>query len=114
MPNKKQNPSALNEKPGISAPEIISAVAVGHIQRFRKIQISAKELVEGILDGNITALSRAITLVESTNVNHLEKANEVINACLPYANKSVRIGITGVPGVGKSTFIEAFGKYLTG
>ncbi|WP_165929455.1 methylmalonyl Co-A mutase-associated GTPase MeaB [Flavobacterium rhamnosiphilum] len=114
MPNKKHHPSALNEKPGISPPEIISAVAVGHIQQFRKIQPSAKELVEGILAGNITVLSRAITLVESTNVSHLTKANEVINACLPYANKSVRIGITGVPGVGKSTFIEAFGKYLTG
>jgi LAO/AO transport system kinase len=66
------------------------------------------------LNGNITALSRAITLVESTNVSHLERANEVVNACLPHANKSIRIGITGVPGVGKSTFIEAFGKYLTG
>jgi LAO/AO transport system kinase len=58
-------------------------------------------------------LSRAITLVESTNSGHLAKANEVINACLPHANQSVRIGITGVPGVGKSTFIEAFGTYLT-
>ena len=113
MPNKKQNPSALNEKPGISAPEIINAIAVGNIQQFRKIQPSAKELFKGILDENITALSRAITLVESTNVSHLAKANTVINACLPYAKKSVRIGITGVPGVGKSTFIEAFGKYLT-
>jgi putative protein kinase ArgK-like GTPase of G3E family len=53
------------------------------------------------------SLSRAITLVESTNSGHLAKANEVINACLPHANQSVRIGITGVPGVGKSTFIEA-------
>ena len=114
MPNKKHHTSALNEKPGISAPEIISATAVGYIQQFRKIQPSAKELVEGVLNENITALSRAITLVESTNINHLAKANEVINACLPYANKSVRIGITGVPGVGKSTFIEAFGKHLTG
>ena len=113
MQNKKHHPSALKEKPGISAPEIISAVAVKHIQQFRKIQPSAKELVKGILDKNITALSRAITLVESTNISHLAKANEVINACLPYANKSVRIGITGVPGVGKSTFIEAFGTYLT-
>jgi LAO/AO transport system kinase len=59
------------------------------------------------------ALSRAITLVESTNGTHLAKANDIINGCLPYANTSVRIGITGVPGVGKSTFIEAFGKYLT-
>ena len=114
MSNKKHHPSALNEKPGISAPEIISSVAVGNIQRFRKIQPSVKELVDGILAKNITALSRAITLVESTNSSHLAKANEVINACLPYANKSVRIGITGVPGVGKSTFIEAFGKHLTG
>ena len=114
MSNKKQHPSALNEKPGISPPEIISPVAVEHIKRFRKVQPSSQELIEGILSGNITALSRAITLIESTNSNHLAKANEVINACLPHANKSVRIGITGVPGVGKSTFIEVFGKYLTG
>ena len=114
MSNKKNHPSALNEQPGISAPEIISSIAVGNIHRFRKIQPSVKELVDGILAKNITALSRAITLVESTNSSHLAKANEVINACLPYANKSVRIGITGVPGVGKSTFIEAFGKHLTG
>ena len=111
---KKPNPtSALNEKEGIPQPEIISASVVENIQQSRKVQPSSKELVEGILEGNITALSRAITLVESTNSGHLAKANEVINACLPYANKSVRIGITGVPGVGKSTFIEAFGKYLT-
>jgi len=70
-------------------------------------------LIDGILKGNITTLSRAITLIESTNAKHLEKANEVINACLPHANKSIRIGITGVPGVGKSTFIEALGKHLT-
>ncbi len=105
--------SALHEKDGISPPEIVSEKVVEQIHTFRKIQPSAKELIEGILNGNITALSRAITLVESTNSTHLERANEVINACLPHANKSVRIGITGVPGVGKSTFIEAFGKYLT-
>ena len=114
LPNKKSHPSALNEKAGISRPEITSATAIGAIQRNRKIKPSAPELVKGILAGNITALSRAITLVESTNSNHLAKANEVINTCLPHAGKSVRIGITGVPGVGKSTFIEAFGKYLTG
>jgi LAO/AO transport system kinase len=106
--------SALHEKAGISPPEMISVKGVDKIHDSRKKQPSSKELIEGILNGNITALSRAITLVESTNVSHLEKANEVVNACLPHANKSVRIGITGVPGVGKSTFIEAFGKYLTG
>ena len=114
MENDKKNISALHEKSGIEPPEIISSAVVKKIQKFRKIQPSSEELVNGILAGNITDLSRAITLVESLNPDHLAKANEVINACLPHANKSVRIGITGVPGVGKSTFIEAFGKYLTG
>ncbi len=113
MENKKIKKSALHEKAGIASPEIVSLNSVGQIQQFRKIQPSSKELIDGILSGNISALSRAITLVESTNSDHLAKANEVINACLPHANKSIRIGITGVPGVGKSTFIEAFGKHLT-
>jgi LAO/AO transport system kinase len=113
LENDKIKKSALHEKPGISPPEIVSSSAVNQVQKFRKIQPSSKELIDGILSRNISALSRSITLVESTNTSHLAKANEVINACLPHANKSVRIGITGVPGVGKSTFIEAFGKYLT-
>ena len=113
LSNKKTHPTALNEKAGISPPEITSSTSIVNIQKFRKMQPSALELVDGILAGNITALSRAITLVESTNSNHVAKANEVINACLPHASKSIRIGITGVPGVGKSTFIEAFGKFLT-
>lgn len=111
---KKQDSSALHENPGISPPEIISSSAVNQVLKSRKIQPSAQDLIDGILSGNISALSRAITLVESTNTNHLAKANKVVNTCLPHANKSLRIGITGVPGVGKSTFIEAFGKYLTG
>lgn len=111
--NSKNKISALHEKAGISPPEMISGKGVDKIHDSRKKQPTSKELINGILDGNITALSRSITLVESTNVSHLEKANEVVNACLPHANKSIRIGITGVPGVGKSTFIEAFGKYLT-
>jgi LAO/AO transport system kinase len=114
LTSKKQYSSTLHEKLGISTTEIVNSNAVNQVLKFRKIQPSAKELIDGILSGNISALSRAITLVESTNIEHLVKANEVINACLPQANKSIRIGITGVPGVGKSTFIEAFGKYLTG
>lgn len=113
MTDKKKSTSALHEKAGISSPEIVSATAVKNIQKFRRVQPSAAELVNGILAGSISDLSRAITLVESTNPEHLVKANEVINACLLHVNQSVRIGITGVPGVGKSTFIEAFGKYLT-
>ena len=109
-----QKKSALSEKTGVEQPEIISKTAADHIITQRNKNVTAEDLINGILGGNITALSRAITLVESTNPEHLEKANEVINACLPHANQSVRIGITGVPGVGKSTFIEAFGKHLTG
>ena len=111
--DKNKSTSALSEKAGITAPEIISAAVVHTIQKFRKVQPSATDLVNGILAGNISDLSRAITLVESTNPAHLAKANDIINACLLPANKSIRIGITGVPGVGKSTFIEAFGKHLT-
>lgn len=114
MESKSHEPTALYEVPGINQPDTLSLKVVSTIQQFRKKQPTANELIEGILAQNITALSRAITLVESTNSSHLEKANEVIHACLPYANQSVRIGITGVPGVGKSTFIETFGKYLTG
>ena len=104
--------SALSEIHGVNQPESVSPLAIEHAIK-RRTQPTAQELVTGILNGDKTALSRAITLVESTNRQHLEKANSVINGCLPYANKSVRIGITGVPGVGKSTFIESFGKYLT-
>ena len=105
--------SALSEKKGVIISNTVNLEAIERIKERRSIVIDAKELTNGILSGNITALSRAITLVESTNPSHLERANQVINNCLPHANKSVRIGITGVPGVGKSTFIEAFGKYLT-
>ncbi len=111
--SKNNKISALSEKDGIIKPEILSSQVAKHIQAFRKLEISAAELIEKIILGDKVALSRAITLIESTNPIHFEKANEVINGCLPYANQSVRIGITGVPGVGKSTFIEAFGTYLT-
>ena len=112
--DKPEKPiSALNERDGVAQPESISQQAIAHVTQLRKKQPSAEELVKGILNSDKTALSRAITLVESTNPLHLEKATTVINGCLPHANRSVRIGITGVPGVGKSTFIEAFGKHLT-
>ncbi len=113
MANKKQHPSSFERNSQASQPEFISATAVQKVQKFRQKQPSAKELIEGILSGNISALSRAITLIESTNANHLAKAKEVIAALLAQANQSIRIGITGVPGVGKSTFIESFGKHLT-
>jgi len=78
-----------------------------------KLQRTTKDLVNSLLKGNITALSQSITLIESKNPKHTEQAKQIIKACLPHANKSIRIGITGVPGVGKSTFIETFGTHLT-
>lgn len=81
---------------------------------FRKMNPSIDELTQGILNGDIAALARAITLVESTNREHFQKSNAIIDQCLPHSGNSIRIGITGVPGVGKSTFIETFGSYLTG
>ena len=113
MSSFKKQSGSLTEKAGISSPEITNVLAINQIKNKRRQQPSSSELISGILSGNRTALSRAITLIESTNPEHATKANEIINGCLPHANKSVRIGITGVPGVGKSTFIEAFGTYLT-
>jgi LAO/AO transport system kinase len=109
----KSYKSALKEQDGILPPKSFSSASAKTIKVNRKKQPSTKDLVSGIISGNISALSRAITLVESTNSAHSKKAREIITSCLPYANKSIRIGITGIPGVGKSTFIEAIGSHLT-
>lgn len=68
---------------------------------------------DGVLAGDRTVVARAVTLVESTNARHQALAQELLVALLPHAGRSQRVGITGVPGVGKSTFIEAFGSQLT-
>ncbi len=86
---------------------------ISKIRDKRKWFPSIKELTDGIFKSDKTALARAITLVESTKKEDLQKANVIIEKCLTQKNNSIRIGITGVPGVGKSTFIEAFGKKLT-
>ncbi|GAB3235480.1 methylmalonyl Co-A mutase-associated GTPase MeaB [Hymenobacter seoulensis] len=75
-------------------------------------RFSASEYIDGILSGNRVLLSRAITLVESTLPSDQALAQQVLDAVLPHAGRSVRVGITGVPGVGKSTFIEALGLHL--
>ncbi|MDX1462184.1 MAG: methylmalonyl Co-A mutase-associated GTPase MeaB [Marinirhabdus sp.] len=110
-PKKKQE--NLKEKDGIPAPEFLSERAAKRIRQKRGERPSHDALAEAILAGNTTALSQGITLIESTAAKHTKEAQELIEACLPHSNSSVRIGITGVPGVGKSTFIEQFGNYLT-
>ena len=82
-------------------------------KRQPKRELTADECVEGILRGDRVVLSRAITLIESTKPEHYAKGQEVIERCLPHSGNSIRVGITGVPGAGKSTFIESFGTYLT-
>lgn len=73
----------------------------------------AAAYAEGILRGDRILLSRAITLIESTRPEHQSLAQEVLEICLPHTGRSIRIGVTGSPGVGKSTFIETFGTWLT-
>ena len=81
-------------------------------KRQKKQALSGDDYVKGILEGNIAILSQAVTLVESSLPEHQEIAQEVIEKCLPHAGGSVRLGITGVPGAGKSTFIESLGMHL--
>jgi LAO/AO transport system kinase len=83
-------------------------------KRLQRKEYTASEYVEGILQGNITILSQAVTLIESSKPEHQHLAQEIIGQCLPHAGQSVRIGITGVPGAGKSTSIDTFGMYLIG
>jgi len=79
----------------------------------RKNELSFQEYIDGILSGDRSVLSQAITLAESTLPKHNDLAQKIINSCLPKTGNSIRVGITGIPGVGKSTFIETFGLYLT-
>ncbi len=78
----------------------------------RRPQLTASDYVEGILKGNVSILGQAVTLVESTAEQHQALAQEVIEKCLTYSGESRRIGITGVPGAGKSTSIDVFGLHV--
>ena len=78
----------------------------------KKQLLSVADFVEGIVKGNVTVLSQAVTLVESVKPEHQIVAQEVIEKCLPYSGNSVRVGISGVPGAGKSTSIDVFGLHV--
>ena len=96
---------------GISTYKSTEHVVKPAVQHRRK-QLTAQEYADGVRRGERAVLGRAITLVESNAVHHVEKAQEVLKILLPYTGNSIRVGITGVPGVGKSTFIESFGCHL--
>lgn len=110
--SKHQERSALSESESSNKTGNVSATSAERIRNFRKNKSSEKDLLKNILKGSKTALGRSITLVESNQKSHQELAEEIIEGALPHAHNSIRIGITGVPGVGKSTFIESFGSYL--
>lgn len=80
--------------------------------RFRRKALGDEELVQGIREGRRGMLARGLTLVESNAMTHFDQAQRLIEALLPETGRSIRVGITGIPGVGKSTFIEALGTWL--
>lgn len=80
--------------------------------KAKKVKLTVDDYVKGVLEQNITIFSKTITLIESNSEEHIKIGQEVLKRLLPHTGKSVRIGITGSPGAGKSTFIEAFGTYL--
>jgi LAO/AO transport system kinase len=104
--------SALQVQDGIEQPSQVNPY-FDFSQVKRKAVLSEREYVEGILSGNKMILSKAITLIESNLHEHQVLAQSILEACIPHSGNAIRIGITGVPGAGKSTFIEAFGKHLT-
>ena len=101
--------SALSVSEGVNQPPSVNP----NLRKVKRAKLSIKDYVKGILEGDRVILSRAITLVESNLPEHTIQAQHIIEKCLPHTGKSIRIGITGVPGVGKSSFIEAIGNYLT-
>jgi len=109
---KSNKKSALQEISGINEPDRLNKKITGSLKSKRKLP-DVNLLVDKILSGDKIYLSKAITLIESTHPKHYLLGQEVIKKCLPQSGNSVRIGITGVPGVGKSTFIERLGKYYT-
>ncbi len=105
--------SALIVNPGIEQPPVVDSASLQRFLSRSRKNLTLDDYVDGILKGNRTVLSKAITLVESSLPDHTQLAQDIIERCLPHSGKSLRIGITGVPGAGKSTFIEAMGGYLT-
>ena len=107
-PENSSEYAGLQVNSGVKQPPIVNP----YLRRNKRRELTAAEMVEGIVKGDVTVLSQAVTLIESVNPDHQAKAQEVINKCLPYSGNSVRVGISGVPGAGKSTSIDEFGIHV--
>jgi len=90
----------------------VPSVSPYFMKNIKQKPYTAFEFTKGILQGDIALLSQAVTLIESSKTEHQKQARRIIEQCLPHSGKSVRIGITGVPGAGKSTSIDSLGMYL--
>jgi LAO/AO transport system kinase len=112
MKKGDKNKSALSVSKGVEQPPSVDPDSLRSFKTRRRNRLSPGNYIEGILGGNISYLSQAITLIESSLPGHQDIAMELVEKCLPYSGNSVRMGITGVPGAGKSTFIESFGRML--
>ncbi len=109
-PENNEKYKGLTVNSGVEQPSIVNPYLKRG--RFKRREMSVADMVDGIIKGNVTVLSQAVTLIESVNPDHQAKAQEVIEKCLPYSGNSVRIGISGVPGAGKSTSIDQFGVHV--
>ena len=110
--NSENFESALNVQDGINQPSQVNPYIDFSVRKHPSL-LDKQTYIDGILSGDIVLLSRAITLIESNKQEHYQLAQSILEACIPNSGNAIRIGITGVPGAGKSTFIESFGKYLT-
>jgi LAO/AO transport system kinase len=113
MGEDKKDKSALSVSKGIEKPPSVNPGGLGPLQNRRKNRITPAVFMERILNRDISYLGRAITLIESSLEEHQDLASELVELCLPFSGNSIRVGITGSPGVGKSTFVESFGSMLT-
>lgn len=110
-PENSKEYKGLTVNKGIEQPSIVNPYFKGR-RPVKRPQLTAAQYVEGIIKGDVTILSQAVTLVESLLPEHQSLAQEVIEKCLPYTGNSIRIGISGVPGAGKSTSIDSFGLHV--
>lgn len=110
-PENSEEYKGLTVNKGVDQPVTVNPYLSSRKRPKRRV-FSAGEYVEGIVKGDVTILSQAVTLVESVKSEHQALAQEVIEKCLPYSGNSIRIGISGVPGAGKSTSIDVFGLHV--